>query len=225
METGEERVEDGFGSERSGPPWENPDAGDLFQRGWKTIVQGVTEPYELFDQMRITGGLFQPLLFYVIIIGLALIISMVLEMPFRLIGGGLGDEQLFGMGFGVFFFLGFLAVLPILLPIGLLISSGLTHLGLMIFGAARQPFEATFRVNAYAYGSVGWTWAIPFCGSMIGGIWGIVLEIVGIARVHEVSTGKAVAAVLVPIAVLFGLGFCLFAAFGLAVIGLVASGT
>lgn len=166
--------------------------------------------------MRTTGGLVQPLIFYAVIVGAAVIVSLILEMPIQLILGSPFGEAIFG-------FILVLVLLPILLPIGLFISSGLTHLALMVFGSAKQPYEATFRVNAYAYGSVGWTWAIPFCGSLIGGIWGIVLEIIGIARVHQVSTGMAAAAVLVPVAILILLAFCVAAIFGAALFGVLAS--
>ncbi|TVQ33346.1 MAG: hypothetical protein EA370_11840 [Wenzhouxiangella sp.] len=205
--------QDAAGTEREGPPWENPSAGDFFQRLWQTVVQGVSSPSELFANMRTTGGLISPLVFYVLIIGAGAIVSTALEMPFGLLGGSGGADAILG------FFL-VLILLPVLLPIGLFVSSGITHLALMVFGGANKPYEATFRVNAYAYGSVGWVWAIPFCGSLVGGIWGIVLEIIGVARVHEVSTGKAAAAVLVPLAIIAMFGACVALIFGLAVFGM-----
>lgn len=214
MEGMNETSESEFGQERErlGPPWENPDAGEPLQRLWQTIIQGVKEPAELFENMRTTGGLVQPLIFYAIIIGLALIVSTLLQIPFNLILGSSFGVEIVGA-------IIFLILIPILLLIGLFVSSGLTHLALMVFGGANQPFEATFRVNAYAYGSIGWVFAIPFCGSLVGGVWGIVLEIIGIARVHRVSTGMAVAAVLVPVAIIFVLAMCLAMIFGAALFG------
>lgn len=215
MENSYEPLDETLGSGRQGPPWENPDAGDLFQRLWQTILLGIKEPAELFENMRISGGLLQPLFFYAIIVGLALIISLLLELPFQLLLGTSAGEQFIGL-------IIFLVLLPILLPIGLFISAGLTHLALTLLGTANQSFEATFRVNAYAYGTVGWVMAVPFCGSLIGFVWGIVLEVMGIARVHQVSTGQAAAAVLIPIAVIMVLGFCLAAVFGVALVGLLS---
>jgi hypothetical protein len=40
---------------------------------------------------------------------------------------------------------------------------------------------------------------------LIGGIWGLVVVIIGLAEAHEISRGKAAAAVLIPVA-LCGLG-------------------
>lgn len=195
MEYRDNSTEATLESVRQGPPWENPEAGDMFQRIWQTIVQGVSRPGELFEDMRITGGLLKPLIFYVLIVGPALIVSQfilaatILELFFTLIVSTV--------------------LLPVFLTVGLLVSSGLTHLALLVFSGANQPFEATFRVNAYSYGSLGWIVAIPFCGSIIWAVWGIVLEVIGIARIHKVSTGKAAAAVLVPLAILFVFGMCL----------------
>lgn len=196
--------------ERSGPPWEDPQIEDWFQKIWQTIVLGVSRPDELFKGMRTTGGLLQPLLFYSIIIGPSILIGLVLESPFQVMTGTPFGEQ-------IVLLIVFLLLLPLLLPLGLFITSGLTHLGLLMFGCANRPFEATFRVNAYAYASVGWIHLLPICGSFIAAVWGIVLEIMGIARVQEISTGKAAAAVLVPIAILFVLFACIFGAFALTV--------
>ena len=191
-EESNESVGSGSGVEPSGPPWEDPQAGEFIQRTWNTIVLGVSRPGELFENMRTTGGMLQPLLFYAAIVGSAALVSWFLQLPIRLMGNISFLEHMLGLVM-------LLVILPLALPIGLFIAAGLTQLGLMVFGGATHPFEATFRVNAYAYGSVGWIGAVPICGALLSGVWGIVLQIMGIARVHEISTGKAAAAVLVPI--------------------------
>jgi hypothetical protein len=40
---------------------------------------------------------------------------------------------------------------------------------------------------------------VPVCGSLIVGIWGLVLYCIGLARTHETDTGRAVLAVLLPL--------------------------
>lgn len=55
------------------------------------------------------------------------------------------------------------------------------------------------RVAAYANGSTALWNLVPVCGGLIGGIWTIVITVIGISRAHEISTGKALAAVLVPV--------------------------
>jgi hypothetical protein len=90
---------------------------------------------------------------------------------------------------------------PLLIVIGLFIGAGITHLALVLFGGAKEGFEATFRVACYSVAPSVLA-IVPFCGGMIGGIWRIVLMIIGIAEAHGVSKGIAAAAVLVPIVVL-----------------------
>lgn len=190
---------------RDGPPWEQTEL-DLFAKVKQTIVGVVSNPMEFFAELRRAGGIFPPYLFYLLVAWPAVVVGTLLQAPFDMMMGSSGGEAMI-----MFFVVLFLT--PIFLFIGLIISAGLTHLGLMVFGGANHPFEATYRVNAYAYGGVAWLSAIPFCGSTIAFIWGIVLEIIGVAKVQEISTGKAAAAVLVPLAVVFMVFICIAVVF------------
>jgi hypothetical protein len=69
----------------------------------------------------------------------------------------------------------------------------------MILSGARQGYETTFRVLAYAQGSTAWMQVIPIFGPLIGGIWALVIEIVGLSKAHEISAGKATLAVFLPV--------------------------
>jgi len=91
----------------------------------------------------------------------------------------------------------------------LFISGSLTHLFVRAFGG-RKGYRNT--IKAFAYGNTplflfGW---IPFVG-MLFPLWALVLNIIGIRQLHEISTGRAIGAVLlgivalVIIAVLIGL--------------------
>ena len=83
--------------------------------------------------------------------------------------------------------------------IGIFIGAAIVHLGVLLFGGKKGY---THTVNALIYGSTpsyvfGW---IPFVMLIIW-IWSFILEILGIRELQEMSTGKAVAAVLVPIVI------------------------
>ena len=87
---------------------------------------------------------------------------------------------------------------------GLFISGSLTHLFVWTFGG-RKGYGNTMK--AFAYGNTplflfGW---IPFVG-MLFWIWALVLDIIGIRQLHEISTGRAVGAVLLGIVVLVIIG-------------------
>jgi len=83
---------------------------------------------------------------------------------------------------------------------GLFISGSLTHLFVRAFGG-RKGYGNT--IKAFAYGNTplflfGW---IPFVG-MLFSLWALVLNIIGIRQLHEISTGRAVGAVLLGIVAL-----------------------
>jgi hypothetical protein len=87
---------------------------------------------------------------------------------------------------------------------GLFISGSLTHLFVRAFGG-RKGYGNTMK--AFAYGNTplmlfGW---IPFVG-MLFWIWALVLNIIGIRQLHEISTGRAVGAVLLSIVALVIIG-------------------
>jgi len=82
----------------------------------------------------------------------------------------------------------------------LFISGSLTHLFVRAFGG-RKGYGNTMK--AFAYGNTpvllfGW---IPFVG-MLFPVWALVLNIIGIRQLHEISTGRAIGAVLLGIVAL-----------------------
>ncbi len=105
-----------------------------------------------------------------------------------------------------------LSVLQIIVPlpfqqaIAILIGSAIIHLCLMIVGGNNNGYKTTFRAIAYSYSAYLFG-IIPFIGLMIGGIYTFILTIIGVKEGHEISTGKAILAVLLPAIVIFGLIF------------------
>jgi len=120
--------------------------------------------------------------------------------------------------------------IAVLIPIGVLISTfiwtGIVHVFLWMLGGAKEGFEATLRVYAYSRGSTALLEWIPVCGGLVALIWSLILQIIGLARVHEIGGGKAALAVLLPLALCCVLiAAILFAFLGaiMALLGLSAS--
>jgi hypothetical protein len=108
-----------------------------------------------------------------------------------------------------------LIVTPIGVTIGAFVGSLISHLFLMIVGGAKRDFETTFRVVNYSAGSVAPLSAIPILGPLVGGVWCIVLYVIGFSKAHEISIGRAALAVLLPLFLCCGVGaLALFAAIG-----------
>jgi hypothetical protein len=78
----------------------------------------------------------------------------------------------------------------------------------MIVGGNQRGFEATFRAISYSHSALLFH-IVPFVGSFVGGIYLMILAILGVREGHEISTGKAVLAVLLPLIVISGLGILL----------------
>jgi len=110
---------------------------------------------------------------------------------------GLSDAPLYLYHFDPVVF-GLLAVLGAFAS--LFISGSWAHLFVRAFGG-RKGYANT--IKAFAYGDTpfllfGW---IPFVGTLFS-IWALVLNIIGIRQLHEISTGRAVGAVLLSIVAL-----------------------
>ena len=84
---------------------------------------------------------------------------------------------------------------PVGAALGIFIWAGLLHLGAMIFGAAGGGWDATFKTVCYGQGPQVFN-IVPQVGPLIALIWGTVIQVVGIQKLHGTTTGKATLVVL-----------------------------
>ncbi|OPX37866.1 MAG: hypothetical protein B1H13_12185 [Desulfobacteraceae bacterium 4484_190.3] len=63
---------------------------------------------------------------------------------------------------------------------------------------ANNGFEATFRVVSYSQAAqiVG---VIPFLGGWIGGVWQLIVQIIGLREIHETSYLRVILAFVIPL--------------------------
>lgn len=101
--------------------------------------------------------------------------------------------------------------------IGLVIGAGILLLIGKIFGGQAE-YMGLLRSVAYAYSPNVLSW-IPFVG-FLASLWALVCGVIAVRESHAVSTGAAVAIVLIPAAVLFGLALLLALVAGIALLGL-----
>jgi hypothetical protein len=94
---------------------------------------------------------------------------------------------------------------PIVVLIALFILAGVTHACLAILGGAKHGFQTTARVMCFASSAQLFN-VIPFVGTIIGGVWGLVVTVIGLREAHQTTTGKAVGALLLPFLLLMALG-------------------
>jgi hypothetical protein len=193
---------------RSGLPWDNRQQRGFIPAFFDTMVMILTKPAEAFTAMRREGGFGDALIYGLIggCFGYVVSLLFLFLMPSL---ASFGDRHnalagFIGMGFGLVFCI---IMIPVFVTVGLFIGAAIVHVCLMIVGGAKQPFETTFRVLCFALGSTYPLIIVPFCGSIIAGIWGLVAECIGLARAHETDTGRAVLAVFLPVILCCGFAF------------------
>ena len=84
--------------------------------------------------------------------------------------------------------------------VGLAIGTGILWLIGKLF-SGKAEFMQMFRPLGYAYAPSALS-IVPFIGGLVGGIWSLVCAVIAVRESEEVSTGSAVAIVLIPSAVL-----------------------
>lgn len=190
-----------------GTPWERRDSIGLVAALVETTQEVLLRPADFFARMPVTGGVGGPLLYAVILGYLGLVAATVYNMVFRSIvgsgfhrfGGRMAELERLrhylegGVGAVVQLVTG-----PLWIVIGVFVAAGILHVLLMVVGATPRDFEATFRVVAYSH-AVSVLGLVPFCGSVIGFVWWVVVTTLGLRTVHRTSTAQALIAVLLPV--------------------------
>lgn len=165
----------------------------------ETVKGFILSPTEAFRKVR-DADLGDTFKYYLILLVINTVLSVIVSLvaissAFAAISQlfpSLGLEGQVGAEFTVIVF----AILWIFVTLVILVlGAAWTHLFVYLFGG-RKGYLQTLK--AFAYGQtpallIGW---IPLIG-IIGAIWSIVLWIIGVRELHEISTGKAAAAVIV----------------------------
>jgi hypothetical protein len=165
--------------------WERDDAsfpGDLF-RSWMEVM---LRPVEFFQGLNPAAPLAKPLIFFLIFSVLGSVASTLSWMAV------FGDAY----NSGAYAWFNFFAS-PFLAMTGLAINVGFTHVGVLLFVPTRKKVGVTAR--AYCYVAAPTAMAlVPFFGWAVSLVWVFVLSVIGIQQAHETTTGRALAAILVP---------------------------
>ena len=128
--------------------------------------------------------------------------------------GGLG----LAIGPGDFRFGSWILQIILAPTLGLAIGTGILWLIGKLF-SGRAQFIEMFRPLGYAYAPSALS-IIPWIGGLIGAIWSLVCAVIAVRESEEVSTGSAVAIVLIPAAIGFVLALVLVAALLATIFGL-----
>lgn len=194
---------------RPGLPWENRPVS--FASWWQTTNLCMTQPSYAFSAMRRTGGMGPPMMFVAVGLSIGALGQLIWGTPLLILisllaGQGRASPRDIAALAGLQVVAQiFNCVMTVVLgaTLGLLVLSAVLHVCLMAVGGTKHPFETTLRTLAFAKGSTVWLNIIPG-GLLVALVWLIVLEIVGLARAHEIDQSKSAIAVFLPMIVVCG---------------------
>ncbi len=186
----------------------------------QTISQVLLSPVATFRDMKVDGGWGEPLGFAVLVGSVSSWIAQAWIMLASSLMSGRGGPSPEAVAVANAQEIWSALLAPFLVCAFTVVGAGIAHVLLILFGGAPRRYETTFRVFCYGW-SVGAVNLVPICGVFIGAIWRFVVEIIGLREAHPVPTGRAAAAVLVPVLVSC---FCLMLAFLLVAFAGVAGG-
>ena len=172
-------------------------------------------PSKTFDNSKedTLGDAFK---YFVVILAIfAVIVAVLIAVLFSLFAGMLGmlgvPMMPLGAAMGPLLAVGFFIFALVGGIIGVFIDGLWLHLWVYLVGGRNGVGET---IKAVMYGAtpsylLGW---IPIVGS-VAGIWALIVGIIGVRQLHELSTGKAVLAVIIAIAIPLIVYIAIFVAF------------
>ncbi len=186
------------GPSRGGGPWEDRGDHGLWQGIFQTFKQVCFSPETFFKNLTYEGGKKEPFAFGVMTGSIG---NMLALFWHSLIAGGL---MILGFSFfshyAAAIFLLMMLVIPLIVAVGIFIYSVVLHLLLLMVRGGGNGFEATFRVVSYSQ-VVQVLGVIPFVGGFIGGIWQLIIQVIGLREIHETSYLRVIMAFLIPVIV------------------------
>jgi hypothetical protein len=186
-------------------PWEDMANLGFFTAFFRTIKEVLFSPIGFFRAMPVDKNIHYSLL-YGIIMGFFVALSGLLwQFAFSgLMGGGEGMQGMEAL-FTPFFLIIYAFFLPFVITFSLFMYTGMLHTMLILVGGNRRGLDATFRVVAYTQSAQIFP-LIPILGVFIYLIYTPILLAIGFKESHQISTGKAVFAVLLPAIIVLAVG-------------------
>jgi predicted Zn finger-like uncharacterized protein len=179
-------------------PWEELHAYGFFPGFFQTIKRVMLSPGSFFQAMFLGRGFNKPLIFYLLVAEIQALAQFFWQMTGVVPQMQSSSSGLLGlgmMGLGSIFLL---VLYPVILSIMLFIVSGLNHLCLRIVRDGSRGYEGTFRVISYANAPMVLA-VVPSMGPLIGVVWTFICTFIGFKTIHRTSSGKVLAAMLLPL--------------------------
>jgi hypothetical protein len=136
--------------------------------------------------------------FAILTVPFGILFAIIFAVIGAIIGGffGGGAGAFFGGVVGAASGIALIPIIIIVFIIGLFIGAAILHIFVYLVGG-RKGYTQTLKATAYgATPMLLLGWIVPLLPIFI--IWALIVQILGIRELHEISTGRAVLAVLLP---------------------------
>ena len=196
--------------EHDGPAWEDRDSIGGLKAAAKTVGELLGNSDWAFTRMKRTADWAGPFCFALFLGGVGYYVNLSYSILYSVIASFINPGALKGMafllttGYGAgFIIIATYFFIPVMFAFITLLNSVLIHFSLMLMGGVKQPFQTTWRVVCYSFGTSSVLQVIPVLGFFLTLVWNLILMIRGIAKMHEISMGKAILA-LTPVVLYTG---------------------
>jgi hypothetical protein len=175
----------------------------FLERYWRTLSLSVSDPQRLLSGLKdedLTG----PVIYAMITGSIVGLIGLVWQTLFGSMFSMFNDYGMEEFAMSGLVNVTMILFMPFFVVAGLFIWSGIYHLCLLLLGTRTRGFGITLRAVAYSYGPqlLG---IIPLCGGLVGGVWAMVLTILGGFYGHRTDAWRAVAAYFIPLVLCCGI--------------------
>lgn len=170
--------------------WEADWKTNPIQAYWETVKSIITNPVEYFGHISPFENMFSLGVFVYINYVIAIFFSIFYQASFY--GGNL-HYKMSDLPFlfcGVFFF-------PILCVLIVFFLAWILHLFFGVIGGSKKDYETTATVYGLSTVS-GLFGVVPFLGGLASFVYTVIINIFGQAKAHEIDSGKAALAAIVP---------------------------
>ena len=205
----------------SGPviPWEQPGV-DIFSAFFQTVKLLLSSPRRTFESVPLTPNIGRAFAFGLIVSLIATWVGTFWQLVMGEWWKSFMPDTDFGNNMAEII-LGLTA--PLWIPIVIFLSVGFQHLCLFVVGGARNGFSGTMRALSYSW-APSLLAVVPVCGQIVGAIWCLVLNIIGLSVIHRITLGRAALAVFLPALVCCIFGVLIMALFGAAIFSALGKG-
>jgi hypothetical protein len=195
-------------------PWDERETIGLWRAWWRTAVAVISAPNDTLRIAEPDAPIGSSIMFGLLSVLVGYMPTMLLVVPVALLaeatkstsGAGIVGAAVGGV-VGILFYVLFLIAFEVA---ALFIVAGLEHFALMMLGTPKS-YSVTLR--AHSLGTSAYLAGIlPGCGLYVHPLWSIVLRIFALMHLHKTSGGTAAAGVLLPIGLMCGGLFALYAA-------------